>query len=134
MTTPLFERTSVTIDYAALPDDFLWGTATSAYQIEGAVAEDGRSPSIWDTFSHTPGRIDNDDHGDVACDHYHRWRDDLALMSRLGAPDFPTPIGVFRAVERPSYDQLLNEQVERAKAGNRKTVQDLLDVGAWTIG
>jgi 2-oxoglutarate/2-oxoacid ferredoxin oxidoreductase subunit beta len=55
------------------------------------------------------------------------------LMSRLGPPHFPTPIGVFRAVERPSYDQLLNEQVERAQAGNRKTVQDLLDVGAWTI-
>jgi 2-oxoglutarate ferredoxin oxidoreductase subunit beta len=56
------------------------------------------------------------------------------LVSRLGAPDFPTPIGVFRAVERPSYDQLLNQQVERASAGNRTTVQDLLDVGAWTIG
>ena len=66
----------------------------------------------------------------------HDERSDMSalLMSRLGAPDFPTPIGVFRAVERPSYDQLLNEQVERAKAGNRKTVQDLLDVGAWTIG
>ncbi|WP_445527886.1 GH1 family beta-glucosidase [Streptomyces cyslabdanicus] len=72
------------IDLAALPHDFRWGTATSAYQIEGAVAEDGRSPSIWDTFSHTPGKIDNDDHGDVACDHYHRWREDIALMSRLG--------------------------------------------------
>ncbi|MFF9124027.1 GH1 family beta-glucosidase [Streptomyces sp. NPDC014889] len=72
------------IDLAALPQDFRWGTATSAYQIEGAVAEDGRSPSIWDTFSHTPGKIDNDDHGDTACDHYHRWREDIALMSRLG--------------------------------------------------
>ncbi|MFJ4552410.1 GH1 family beta-glucosidase [Streptomyces sp. NPDC088817] len=72
------------IDLAALPQDFRWGTATSAYQIEGAVAEDGRSPSIWDTFSHTPGKIDNDDHGDTACDHYHRWRDDIALMNRLG--------------------------------------------------
>src|SRR5262249_7066641 len=69
---------------AALPHDFLWGTATSAYQIEGAVAEDGRSPSIWDTFSHTPGRIDNNDHGDVACDHYHRWREDIGLMKQLG--------------------------------------------------
>jgi 2-oxoglutarate ferredoxin oxidoreductase subunit beta len=57
-----------------------------------------------------------------------------ALISRLSAPEFPTPIGVFRAVERPSYDQLLNQQVERASAGNRTTVQDLLDVGAWTIG
>jgi 2-oxoglutarate ferredoxin oxidoreductase subunit beta len=56
-----------------------------------------------------------------------------ALISRLGPPDFPTPIGVFRAVQRPSYDQLLNQQVERASAGNRKTVQDLLDMGAWTV-
>ncbi|MFF7449035.1 MULTISPECIES: GH1 family beta-glucosidase [unclassified Streptomyces] len=74
----------MTIDLAALPHDFLWGTATSAYQIEGAVAEDGRAPSIWDTFAHTPGKIAGDDHGDVACDHYHRWRDDIALMRQLG--------------------------------------------------
>ncbi|MFI6345801.1 GH1 family beta-glucosidase [Streptomyces sp. NPDC050560] len=73
------------IDLAALPKDFLWGVATSAYQIEGAVDEDGRSPSIWDTFSHTPGKIDGDDHGDVACDHYHRWPEDLGLMKELGA-------------------------------------------------
>jgi 2-oxoglutarate/2-oxoacid ferredoxin oxidoreductase subunit beta len=66
----------------------------------------------------------------------HDEQSDLSavLVSRLGAPDFPTPIGVFRAVERPSYDQLLNQQVERASAGNRTTVQDLLDAGAWTIG
>ncbi|MER8029391.1 GH1 family beta-glucosidase [Streptomyces bauhiniae] len=72
------------IDLAALPSDFRWGTATSAYQIEGAVTEDGRAPSIWDTFSHTPGKIDGDDNGDIACDHYHRWRDDLGLMRQLG--------------------------------------------------
>ncbi|MFE0351284.1 GH1 family beta-glucosidase [Streptomyces griseoluteus] len=72
------------IDLAAFPDNFRWGTATSAYQIEGAVTEDGRSPSIWDTFSHTPGKIDGDDNGDIACDHYHRWRDDLGLMRQLG--------------------------------------------------
>ncbi|MFD8676229.1 GH1 family beta-glucosidase [Streptomyces seoulensis] len=72
------------IDLAAFPDNFRWGTATSAYQIEGAVDEDGRSPSIWDTFSHTPGKIDGDDNGDTACDHYHRWRDDLGLMRQLG--------------------------------------------------
>ncbi|GHI03041.1 beta-glucosidase [Streptomyces cellostaticus] len=75
---------SARIDLAALPHDFLWGTATAAYQIEGAVAEDGRSPSIWDTFSHTPGKIANDDNGDVACDHYHRWREDIGLMRQLG--------------------------------------------------
>ncbi|MET7641346.1 GH1 family beta-glucosidase [Streptomyces sp. NPDC005438] len=67
-----------------LPDDFLWGTATASYQIEGAVHEDGRSPSIWDTFSHTPGKVANGDTGDVACDHYHRWPEDLRLMRELG--------------------------------------------------
>ncbi|MFE3852352.1 GH1 family beta-glucosidase [Streptomyces griseorubiginosus] len=74
----------MTIDLAALPQDFLWGTATAAYQIEGAVAEDGRAPSIWDTFSHTPGKVAGGDTGDVACDHYHRWREDIDLMRRLG--------------------------------------------------
>jgi beta-glucosidase len=63
---------------------FVWGAATSAYQIEGAVAEDGRAPSIWDTFCRVPGAIDNGDTGDVACDHYHRWRTDVELMRQLG--------------------------------------------------
>jgi beta-glucosidase len=63
---------------------FLWGTATAAYQIEGAVAEGGRGASIWDTFSHEPGRVRDGHTGDVACDHYHRWREDVALMSGLG--------------------------------------------------
>ncbi|WNO71031.1 GH1 family beta-glucosidase [Streptomyces sp. AM8-1-1] len=71
-------------DLNALPPDFTWGVATAAYQIEGAVAEDGRSPSIWDTFSHTPGAVDNGDTGDVACDHYHRWPEDISLMRQLG--------------------------------------------------
>ncbi len=66
------------------PEQFVWGTATASYQIEGAVREDGRGPSIWDTFSHTPGRTYNGDTGDVACDHYHRWRDDVQLMRDLG--------------------------------------------------
>ena len=66
------------------PRDFVWGVATSAYQIEGAVAAGGRGPSIWDTFSHTPGAIDDGDTGDVACDHYHRWPEDLDLMAELG--------------------------------------------------
>ncbi|WP_030563367.1 GH1 family beta-glucosidase [Streptomyces aureocirculatus] len=66
------------------PPAFLWGAATAAYQIEGAVREDGRTPSIWDTFSHTPGKVLGGDTGDVACDHYHRWRDDVRLMADLG--------------------------------------------------
>ena len=66
------------------PDGFVWGAATSSYQIEGAVAEDGRTPTIWDTFSHTPGAIAGGDTGDVACDHYHRLDEDLDLLVRLG--------------------------------------------------
>jgi beta-glucosidase len=68
----------------SFPEGFVWGAATSAYQIEGAVDADGRGPSIWDTFCRQPGRIRDGSNGDVACDHYHRWRDDLALMSELG--------------------------------------------------
>jgi len=71
-------------DGLAFPPGFVWGAATAAYQIEGATTEDGRAPSIWDTFSHTPGAVVNGDTGDVACDHYHRYRDDVALMSDLG--------------------------------------------------
>ncbi|MFO7689478.1 MAG: GH1 family beta-glucosidase [Cryobacterium sp.] len=66
------------------PHDFLFGAATAAYQIEGAAHEDGRTDSIWDTFSRVSGAVINADNGDVACDHYHRYRDDVALMSELG--------------------------------------------------
>lgn len=66
------------------PRDFVWGASTSAYQIEGAVDEDGRGPSIWDTFCRRPGVIHNNDTGAVACDHYHRWRDDVQLLRDLG--------------------------------------------------
>lgn len=64
--------------------DFLFGAATAAFQIEGATREDGRLPSIWDTYCATPGRVANGDTGEVACDHYHRWESDLALLSQLG--------------------------------------------------
>src|SRR5262245_61804151 len=66
------------------PSGFAWGAATAAYQIEGAVNEDGRGLSIWDTFAHTPGRTLNGETGDVACDHYHRYLQDIALMKELG--------------------------------------------------
>ena len=71
-------------DLRVLPAGFTWGVATSAYQIEGAVSEDGRSPSIWDTFSHIPGKTASGDTGDIACDHYHRWPEDIGLMNELG--------------------------------------------------
>ena len=69
---------------ARFPPDFAWGAATAAYQVEGATDVDGRGPSIWDTFSHTPGRTLNGDTGDTACDHYRRWRDDIELMADIG--------------------------------------------------
>ncbi len=67
------------------PDGFRWGVATSSYQIEGAWDEDGKGASIWDTYAHTPGHIRNDENGDVANDHYHRYKEDVALMSSIGA-------------------------------------------------
>jgi beta-glucosidase len=66
------------------PDGFLWGSATASYQVEGAVGEDGRGPSIWDTFSHLPGKTHNGDTGDVADDSYHRYKEDVAIMKALG--------------------------------------------------
>lgn len=67
------------------PKGFLWGTATSSYQVEGAWNEDGKGPSIWDTYAHTPGKIKNNDTGDVANDHYHRYKEDVKLMKEIGA-------------------------------------------------
>ncbi|TVZ81844.1 GH1 family beta-glucosidase [Streptomyces sp. BK340] len=134
------------IDLAALPHDFLWGTATAAYQIEGAVAEDGRSPSIWDTFSHTPGKIANDDNGDVACDHYHRWRDDLGLMRQLGTNAYRLSVAWPRVIPDGTgapnpkglsfYDELVDALLE---AGITPSVtlyhwdlpQVLQDRGGW---
>src|SRR5882757_3040352 len=69
---------------ARFPKGFVWGTATSSYQIEGAVNEDGRGRSIWDTFSHTPGRIEDGSNGDRANDHYHRYKEDVRLIKDLG--------------------------------------------------
>jgi beta-glucosidase len=72
-------------DERTFPDGFYWGVATSSYQIEGAWDEDGKGLSIWDTYTHEPGNIKNDENGDVANDHYHRYVEDVALMSSIGA-------------------------------------------------
>jgi beta-glucosidase len=75
-------------DVLRFPDGFAWGAATASYQIEGAVREGGRSSSIWDTFAHTPGKVQNGDTGDVADDHYHRYREDVGLLADLGVTHY----------------------------------------------
>jgi beta-glucosidase len=76
------------VTFHRFPDGFVWGAATAAYQIEGAAFEDGKGVSIWDTFCRQPGRILTGERGDVACDHYHRYREDVALMQRLGLQSY----------------------------------------------
>ena len=102
----------------AFPAGFRWGVSTAAYQIEGAVAEDGRGPSIWDTFAHTAGRTKNGETGDVACDHYHRWAEDVALMADLGIDTYrfsiawprvqPSGTGAANAAGLDFYDRLVD--------------------------
>jgi beta-glucosidase len=95
----------------SFPTDFRFGVAMASYQIEGAVGEDGRGPSIWDTFCHRPGAVAGGDTGDVACDHYHRWREDLDLMASLGVESYRFSIAWPRvqpdgrgALNRPGVD------------------------------
>ena len=107
MTTVLPETAADVADSpAAFPAGFLWGAATAAYQVEGAVAEDGRTPSIWDTFSHTPGRVVDGDTGDVAVDHYHRFRDDVALMAELGLTTYRFSVSWPRITPQVTADAL----------------------------
>jgi beta-glucosidase len=101
------------------PEGFLWGSATAAYQVEGAVNEDGRGPSIWDVFSHLPGKINNGDNGDVADDHYHRYKDDVQLMKALGLKTyrfsvawprvFPQGVGTANPKGLDFYHRLVDE-------------------------
>jgi beta-glucosidase len=101
------------------PDGFVWGCGTSAYQIEGAAAADGRKPSVWDTFSHTPGKTANGDNGDTADDSYYRYRDDVALLQSLGVSAyrfsfswpriFPDGTGQANPLGVAYYDRLVDE-------------------------
>ncbi len=110
----------------AFPASFVFGAATAAYQIEGAAAEDGRGPSIWDVYSHEPGRILNGDTGDVAADHYHRLDEDLDLLSALDIPAyrfstswsrvFPEGHGRVNPAGVDFYDRLVDGLLERGLA------------------
>ena len=131
----------------SFPPGFAWGAATAAYQIEGAVHEDGRAESIWDRFAHTPGRVANGDTGDVACDHYHRYRSDVALMAELGLDAYrfsvawprvmPDGTGRVNAAGLDFYDRLVDELLAVGIAPHLTLYhwdlpQVLEDRGGWT--
>ncbi|OLZ69831.1 beta-glucosidase [Streptomyces sp. IMTB 2501] len=137
---------SVSPSPVTFPPSFLWGTATSAYQIEGAVREDGRTPSIWDTFSHMPGRTAGGETGDIAVDHYHRYRDDVALMAGLGVNAYRfsvswprvQPTGRGPAIQmgldfyRRLVDELLAHGIKPALTLYHWDLpQELEDAGGW---
>ncbi|WP_306327278.1 GH1 family beta-glucosidase [Streptomyces venezuelae] len=143
--TALDARTDTTT-VLRFPEGFRWGTATAAYQIEGAAAEDGRTPSIWDTFSRTPGKVRNGDTGDIAADHYHRVDEDVALMRRLGVTDYRfsiawprvQPTGRGPAVRkgldfyRRLVDRLLDAGIRPvATLYHWDLPQELEDAGGW---
>ncbi|MDG4800959.1 GH1 family beta-glucosidase [Micromonospora sp. WMMD980] len=129
-----------------LPPTFRWGVATSSYQIEGAVASDGRTPSIWDTFCRVPGAVANGDHGDVACDHYHRMPQDVALIADLGLDTYrfsvawprvqPGGRGPANAAGLAFYDRLVDELLGRGvdpwvTLYHWDLPQELEDAGGW---
>ncbi|NEA31765.1 GH1 family beta-glucosidase [Streptomyces sp. SID13031] len=136
----------MTAEPLAFGPDFLWGVSTSAYQIEGAVTEGGRGPSTWDTFCAEPGRIVNGDTGAVACDHYHRYAEDVGLMKELGVDVYrfsfswprvqPTGKGLANGAGLGFYDRLIDELLA---AGIKPaptlfhwdTPQELEDAGGW---
>ena len=105
------------------PDGFVWGAGTSSYQVEGAVHEDGRGPSIWDLFAHTAGNVANDEHADVTADHYHRWREDVDILAELGLGAYrfslawpriqPDGRGAANPTGLAFYDRLVDALLER---------------------
>src|SRR5262245_66445172 len=109
---------------ATFPHGFLWGSATAAYQIEGSPLADGAGPSIWHRFAHTHGMVRDGDTGDIACDHYRRWRDDVALMRQLGLQAYRFSISWRGGVPpgRPAPEprsRALAEAPDHVRAGSR---------------
>lgn len=118
------------------PQDFVWGVATSSYQIEGATREDGRGESIWDRFSHTPGKVMGMENGDVACDHYHRYEEDIALLKQIGVDSyrfsiawprlFPTGEGELNGKGLDFYKRLIEKLLQNG-------IQPLVTLYHWDL-
>ncbi|GIG68483.1 GH1 family beta-glucosidase [Phytomonospora endophytica] len=109
----------------AFPRNFIWGVSTSAYQTEGAVAEDGRTPSVWDTFARVPGAIADGSTGDVATDHYHRWEEDVALLADLGVRAYRFSL---------SWSRIMPDDSGRPNAAGLEFYESLLDgLSRWAI-
>ncbi|RMI44824.1 GH1 family beta-glucosidase [Streptomyces triticirhizae] len=138
--------TSQDLSQVRFPEGFVWGTATASYQVEGAVHEDGRGPSIWDTFAHTPGRILGGDTGDIADDHYHRYPEDISLMADLGITHYrfslawpriqPEGRGQLNAAGVDFYSRLVDGLLERGiqpwvTLYHWDLPQPLEDAGGW---
>jgi beta-glucosidase len=138
----------MTIDTSSFPSDFVWGAATASYQIEGAVHEDGRGESVWDRFCATPGKVRGGDTGEIACDFYHRYRDDVRLMKELGLDAFRFSVAWPRVVPQGSgavneagldfYDRLVDELLANgiepfATLFHWDTPQALEDAGGWPV-
>jgi len=111
-------------DYYSFPKNFLWGVATASYQVEGAAKDDGRGPSVWDTFSHAPGNTASDHTGDVACDQYHLYRDDVKLMKSLGAKAYRFSVSWSRV-----FPQGYGKVNEKGIAYYERLVDALLEAG-----
>jgi beta-glucosidase len=116
------------VDGGAFPPGFVWGTATASYQIEGAASEDGRTPSIWDTYSRTPGKVHAGDTGDVADDHYHRYREDVAIMQELGVTSYRFSVAWPRITPQVAADSL-GPVNEPGLAFYDRLVDELLSAG-----
>jgi beta-glucosidase len=118
------------------PDDFLWGTATAAYQVEGAANEDGRGTSIWDTFSHTPGKVLHGDTGDIACDQYHRLEEDLDLMADLGLRAYRFSVAWPRIQPEgsgPANEQGLDYYRRLVDGLRQRSIEPMLTLYHWDL-
>jgi beta-glucosidase len=128
------------------PKKFIWGAATAAYQIEGATAEEGRGASIWDTYSHIPGNVNNNENGDIACDHYHKYKEDVQIMKEMGLKGyrfsiswsriFPQGYGKINQKGIDFYNSLIDELLKNkiepiATLYHWDLPQALQDIGGW---